>query len=105
MRLTTENDILIPEMLKNSESIAVIGIKDNELETAFRVPYYMHKQGYKIFGVNPKIAGKKLLGGLAVEKVTDLKEAIDMINIFRRPDFLIDHAKEILQMNPLPKYV
>lgn len=105
MRLTAENDMLIPEMLKNSESIAVIGIKDNELETAFRVSYYMHKQGYKIYGVNPKIAGKKLLGAAAVEKVTDLKEPVDMINIFRRPDFLVDHAKEILQMNPLPKYV
>ncbi len=105
MRLTAENDALIPEMLKNSKTIAVIGIKDDETEVAFKVPYYMYQHGYKIYPVNPKLAGKKLLGEEVSEKVTDIKEAVDMVNIFRRPEFLVEHANEILQMKRLPKYV
>ena len=40
-----------------------------------------------------------------MEKLSDIKESINMVNIFRRPEFLVEHAKEILQLNPLPKYV
>jgi len=105
MRLTAENDKLIPEILKNSKNIAVIGIKDDEPEVAFKVPYYMHANGYKIFPVNPKLIGKKVLDMEAIEKVTNINEAIDIVNIFRKPEFLVKHAKEILQMDPLPKYV
>lgn len=93
------------EMLQNSKTIAVIGMKDDEMETAYRIPYYMLKQGYKIYPVNPKHTGKKLLGETVVSRVDELKVPIDLVDIFRRPKFLIEHAKEILDMNPLPKYV
>jgi predicted CoA-binding protein len=96
---------LIEEILKNSKTIAVIGLKYTTTQFAFKVPYYMQKHGYKIYGVNPMISGKEVLGEKVVDKVTELKEKIDIINIFRRPEYLVEHAKEILQMNPLPKYV
>jgi len=93
------------EMLKNSKTIAVIGMKDNEIETAYRIPYYMSKNGYKIYPVNPKNEGKKALGEIFVSKVDNIKVPIDLVDIFRRPEYLAEHAKEILNMNPLPKYV
>lgn len=93
------------EMLKNSETIAVIGMKNSEAETAYKVPYYLSKHGYEIFPVNPKNAGKEALGKKFTAKVYEIKEKIDLVNVFRRPEFLMDHAKEILKMKPLPKYV
>jgi predicted CoA-binding protein len=93
------------EMLKNSKTIAVIGMKDNVAETAYRIPLYMSKHGYKIYPVNPKNEGKEILGEVFVSKVNDLKIPIDLVDVFRRPEFLTAHAKEILNMNPLPKYV
>jgi hypothetical protein len=96
---------IIEEMLKNTGSIAVIGAKDAERETAYKVPFYMYKHGFRIFPVNPKLAGKELFGEAAVEKVNHLIDVIDMVNIFRKPEYLDEHALEILQMNPLPKYV
>ena len=96
---------LIEEMLENTGSIAVIGAKDAEWETAYKVPFYMYKHGYRIFPVNPKLEGKVLFGEEAKGQVNHLIDIIDMVNIFRRPEFLEDHAMEILQMNPLPKYV
>lgn len=96
---------LVEEMLKNSKDIAVIGIKNNESEPAYRVPFYMQKHGYKIYPVNPKYAGEKIMGEKVIEKVNDIKEKTDLVNIFRHPDYLVEHAKEILKMNQLPKYV
>jgi predicted CoA-binding protein len=96
---------LIEEMLKNSKTIAVIGLKDDETGAAYKIPYYMQQQGYKIYPVNPKHAGKKILGETVYASVNDIKEKIDLVDIFRKPDFLVEHAREILKMNPLPKYV
>lgn len=97
--------IIIEEMLQNTRYIAVIGAKENEWETAYKVPFYMYKHGFRIFPVNPKFSGKKLFGEPVVDKVNHLIDVIDMVNIFRKPDYLEEHALEILQMNPLPKYI
>lgn len=96
---------LTEEMLKNTKSIAVIGIKEDEWETAYKVPYYMSVHGYRIFPVNPKLKGKVLFDEEVKDKVNHLIDPIDMVNIFRRPEYLEEHALEILQMQPLPKYV
>lgn len=92
-------------ILENTKSIAVIGMKDHENETAFKIPYYMHKMGYKIYPVNPMRTGKSVLGTGFYAKVTDIKDKIDLVNIFRRPEYLPGHVKEILSMNLLPAYV
>src|SRR6266542_3458068 len=96
---------LIKEMLQNSKTIAVIGMKDNYWEDAYRVPEYMAEAGYKVYPVNPMRIGKKFRGEPYVSKVTELKSPVDLVNIFRRPETLIEHTKEILSMKPLPKYV
>ena len=96
---------LTEEMLKNTKSIAVIGIKEDEWETAYKVPYYMSVHGYMIFPVNPKLKGKVLFDEEVKDKVNHLIDPIDMVNIFRRPEYLEEHALEILQMQPFPKYV
>lgn len=96
---------LIKEILDNSTTIAVIGIKDDESEVTYKVSYYMQKHGYKIFPVNPKLSGKELFGEAAIDKVNLIIDPVDIVNIFRKPEYLVDHAVEILAMNPLPKCV
>jgi len=96
---------LIEEMLKNTKTIAVIGIKNDEISDAYKVPYYMQKQGYKIYPVNPKYPGENLLNESVYSDVTDITDKIDLVNIFRRPEFLKGHAEQILRMKHLPKYV
>jgi predicted CoA-binding protein len=60
--MNNNRKVKVLEMLINTKTIAVIGMKDNEVETAYRIPYYMSKHGYKIYPVNPKNEGKKILG-------------------------------------------
>jgi predicted CoA-binding protein len=96
---------LIQEILDNTKTIAVIGMKDDVTQDACRIPYYMSRHGYKIYPVNAVKKGKEVLGEIFAEKVSDLKAQIDLVDIFRRPEFIPVHVKEILAMNPLPKYV
>ena len=95
----------INEMLENSKTIAVIGVKNDEFEEAYKIPLYMKEHGYIIYAVNPTKAGKEIWDSVFYEKLSDIKDSIDMVNIFRRAEFLVEHAKEILLLNPLPKYV
>ena len=63
----------------------------------------MQSQGYRIIPVNPQI--ESCLGEKSYPSLLDVPEKIDLVNIFRRPEFIPDHVKEILSMNPLSKYV
>lgn len=95
---------LIKEILEKTETIAVIGAKKDEWEYAYKVPYYMKQHGYRVLPVNPKYEGDEILGEPAAGRVDKLIDPVDLVLIFRRPEFLDDHALEILRMNPLPKY-
>lgn len=96
---------LIKEILDNTKTIAVIGMKDDINHDAYRIPLYMTQHGFEIFPVNPVKKGRHALGKIFVEKVSDITEKIDLVDIFRRPEFIPAHVEEILSMNPLPKYV
>jgi uncharacterized protein len=98
-------DEKIIKILKNIRSIAVIGMKENDREVSYRVPEYLKAQGYDIFPVNPMKIGKEALGRKFTGKVNDIEEKIDIVEIFRRPDFLETHAEEILDMKTKPAYV
>lgn len=100
-----KEDKKIIKILSKTYSIAVIGMKDDKNEVSYSVPEYLNSQGYEIFPVNPLRFGKTALGKEFFVKVYDIKEKIDLVEIFRRSEFLTEHAGEILQMNPLPKYV
>ena len=96
---------LVKEILKKSHNIAVIGVKNSEIEPAYQVPLYMYEKGYHIFPVNPKLAGKSLFKEKTVSNVTEIDSKIDLVNIFRRSEFVYAHAEEILKMLHKPKYV
>lgn len=95
---------LIEEIFKNTKSIAVIGMKDDRSD-AYTVPEYLFKNGYVIYPVNPTREGKEALGKKFYKRVDEITDEIDLVEIFRRPEFIPGHVKEILNMNPLPKYV
>lgn len=104
MKNETESK-LIKEIFANSHNIAVIGVKNPGMEPAYNVPMYMYEKGYHIFPVNPKLAGKSLFNEKAVSNITEITSKIDLVNIFRRPEFIYAHAEEILKMTNKPKYV
>lgn len=96
---------LINEIFQSSHSIAVIGIKPNIHQIAYKVPAYMKDNSYKIIPINPKFRGQEILGGYVYGSITEVTEMIDVVNIFRKPEYLTMHAQEIISMKSLPRYV
>jgi predicted CoA-binding protein len=79
----------IAELLKRSKTIAVVGLSNNPLRPSYGVSAYMQTNGYRIIPVNPKIKGA--LGEKAYPSLLDVPEKIDIVNIFRRSEF-VDEA-------------
>jgi len=76
--------LTIPELLANSKTIAVVGLSSDPLRPSFGVSEYMQSVGYRIIPVNP--AETEVLGEKAYARVTDIPEAVDIVNVFRRPN-------------------
>ena len=68
------NETQIKEVLKNSKTIAMIGVSNDQNKASTIVMKYMQKYGFKVFPVNPKAKGQTILGEKVFEKITDIKE-------------------------------
>jgi uncharacterized protein len=95
-----DSDALLREILDRCRTIAVVGIKDGANDDAFKVPHYMQQHGYRIVPVSPKLA--EVLGERAVASLAELREPVDLVDLFRAPQHLPAHVDEILAMQPLP---
>jgi uncharacterized protein len=87
----------IAELLKKSRTIAVVGLSNNPLRASHGVSAYMQSHGYRIIPVNPNITGA--LGEKAWPRLLDVPEKIDIVNIFRRPEFVEEVVDEAVQLN------
>lgn len=82
----SEHDERITEVLKRSRTIAVVGLASSPLRPSHGVSAYMQQHGYRIIPVNPNIT--ESLGERAYPSLLDVKEKIDIVNVFRRPEFV-----------------
>lgn len=99
------SDRHIPELLRESSAVAVIGASNRRGRPAFYVPQYLSRCGYEVFAVNPRHGDEELWGRPVAASVEDLEEPVDIVNVFRRPADIPPHVAQILAMSPLPKVV
>jgi predicted CoA-binding protein len=99
------DDASLRRILETTRTIAVLGAHDDPSKAACYVPQYLHRMGYRVLGVNPKLAGQQLHGAPVVATLAELGEAVDMVDVFRRPDHLSAHLPELLAMHPRPAVV
>ncbi|RKQ37582.1 CoA-binding protein [Oceanobacillus halophilus] len=85
----------LKDILETSKTIAVVGLSDNPERTSYQISKIMQENGYRIIPVNPSI--DEVLGEKAYSSLSDIPESFDIINVFRRPEFLLDIAKEAAQ--------
>jgi|SRR5215813_3185303 len=86
----------IGELLKRSQTIAVVGLSNNPLRPSYGVSAYMQTHGYRIIPVNPEIRGS--LGEKAVACLAHAGEKIDIVNVFRRSQFVPDLVDEAIRL-------
>ncbi|EIG9189956.1 CoA-binding protein [Listeria monocytogenes] len=87
----------IQQILKKAKVIAVIGLSDKPDRTSYRVSQIMQQAGYKIIPVNPN--ADEILGEKAVKRLTDIEEHVDIVNVFRRSEFLPEIAEAFDQID------
>jgi predicted CoA-binding protein len=85
----------IKEILTSYKTIAVVGISNKPERDSYIVAEYLLNQGYKIIPVNPNI--DTVLGLKAYPDLISIPEDIEIVDIFRRPEFvdeIVDQAIE-----------
>jgi len=95
-----DDDSQLREIFDRCTSIAVVGIKAGAGDDAFRVPHTMQQRGYRIVPISPKL--DRVLGERCVASLRELREPVDLVNLFRASKHLPAHVDEILAMDPLP---
>ena len=88
----------IKEILGKYKSIAMIGVSNDPTKASTIVMKYMQKYGFKVFHVNPKAKGQKILGEEVFEKITDIKDTVDIVDVFRPSREALDIAKDTVSI-------
>ncbi|WP_087971452.1 CoA-binding protein [Oceanobacillus rekensis] len=82
----------LKRILESAKTIAVVGLSNNPDKTAYQISKIMQEQGYRIIPVNPTV--DEVLGEKAYPSLKDIPDKIDIINVFRRPEYLQSVAKD-----------
>ena len=73
----------IKDILSKYKTIAMIGVSKDPTKPSTIVMKYMQKYGFRVIPVNPKAKGEKILGEEVFEKITDIKEPVEIVDVFR----------------------
>ena len=88
------------EMLGGREraprTVAVVGLSDDPGKASYRVSAYMQAQGYRIVPVNPGV--ETVLGEKSYASLAEVKEPVDVVNVFRLPKFIPGVVAEMLAL-------
>ena len=83
--------------LQEAKTIAVVGLSNKPERTSYQIAQLLQEHGYRVIPVNPVLAGEEVLGEPVVAQLTDINEPIDIVDIFRRSDFLPEVAADFLK--------
>ena len=86
----------VSELLRQVKTIAVVGLSGNPLRPSHGVSAYMQSHGYRIIPVNPRI--ESCLGEKAYASLLEVPEKIDIVDIFRRSEFVEEIVDQAIQL-------
>ena len=90
--------IEIKEILAKYKNIAMVGVSNDFTKASTIVMGFMQKYGFKVYPVNPKAKDQIILGEKVFEKVTDIKEPIEIVDVFRPSNEIVDIAKDTISI-------
>ena len=85
------------DYLKTAKTIAIVGLSNKEERTSYQIARFLQERGYRIIPVNPLLAGEIILGEKVYASLQEIQEPIDIVDIFRRSEFLPEVAADFLQ--------
>ena len=88
----------IKHILSKYKTIAMIGVSNDPTKASTIVMKYMQKYGFKVYPVNPRAKGQKILGEEVFEKITDIKSPVDIVDVFRPSKEALDIARDTINI-------
>ncbi|MDH3403195.1 MAG: CoA-binding protein [Acidobacteriota bacterium] len=101
----TDIEATVRRILAAAEVVAVLGAHVEPRRPAFYVPEYLFTRGYRILPVNPAFAGRRQWGETFAGRLSELRERVDVVDVFRRSSLLPEHLEDLLAMDPAPRWV
>lgn len=89
----------VADILRQAKTIAVVGLSPSPLRPSYGVAAYLQQQGYRIIPVNPNINGA--LGEKSYPTLRDVPEKVDIVDIFRRSEFVAEIVGHAIELKPL----
>ncbi len=86
------------EILRDIKTIAVVGISKDEEKDSFKVMKFLIDKGYTVFPVNPKYKDEFIQDRKCYEGLKEIDEKIDMVEIFRKTEFVYEHTKQAIEI-------
>jgi hypothetical protein len=98
-------DSYIRGILNTVKTIAMVGASEKENRPSYFAFKYLLERGYRMIPVNPGHDGHDMLGQRIYARLADIPEPIDMVDIFRGPQYALSIVQEVLALNPRPKVI
>ena len=86
-------------LLKKVKTIAIVGASSNPQRDSYKVMEFLIDHGYKVFPVNPNESNRMILNQKCYSNLHDIKEKIDMVDVFRSSKYVFDITKEAVSIN------
>ncbi len=90
-------------LLNNSKTIALVGASPKPERASYRVMSYLLDCGYLVIPVNPAQVGNDILGCEVVADLPSITQKIDIVNVFRRSEFVAHVYNDLEKMKIQPK--
>ena len=89
----------LKKIFSKAKTIAIVGLSEKRSRTSNRIAHYLQEAGYKIVPVNPNV--EEVLGEKSYKTLKDIPKDlnVDIVNIFRRSEFLPELAMETIECN------
>lgn len=92
----TPSDEELREILTRYRRIAVVGMSANPARPSHGVARFLIANGYELTGVNPNLAGQKVLGRPVYASLAELPEPPEIVDVFRRSEYVADVAEQAI---------
>jgi uncharacterized protein len=87
-------DAELRELLRQARTIAVVGLSANPERPSNQVGWYLHQQGYRLFGINPMCRVPEVFGVPVLPSLEKVPEPVDIVDVFRRAEYTPEVARE-----------
>ncbi|MEZ5722369.1 MAG: CoA-binding protein [Paracoccaceae bacterium] len=96
------SDAYFRQILDSTKVIALVGFSNKPDRPSYKVARYLAEQGYRVIPVNPGLAGQDFMGETIVAALADIPPDIevDMLDVFRRSEFVMPVVEEALAALP-----